>query len=114
MTRAPPRAAFATSTPSSRQYQDFFCLAPSGVHVGYGWPALGHKKLMGRVVWITTANPRFSAAGLAPGTALTKAKRTLAHAKRFGSWYLLAGKAATTLVKVKGGRVREVGVASAQ
>jgi hypothetical protein len=114
MTRAQARAAYASSSLSSRQYQDLFCLTPSGVHVGYAWPALGHKKLTGRVVWITTANPHYSAAGLSPGTTLAKAKRTLTHAERFGSWYLLPGKAATTLVKVKGGVVREVGIASVQ
>jgi hypothetical protein len=122
MTRAQARAAYPGSSLRSGRNRDFFCVSPSGIRVGYPSPKLlasvgrtQRKKLTGRVVWATTANTHYSAAGLRPGVTLARAGGVLSRAKVFTiggvSWYLSPGRFATTLIKVKGGVVTEVGIA---
>jgi serine protease len=122
MTRKQVRSAYTRSRLATKRYQDFFCLALGGVRVGYPPPALltglaqrKRRTLAGRAVWATTANPRYSAAGIRPGEALASARQARSRARVFTlgriTWYLLGGKQATVLVEVQGGVVREVGIA---
>jgi hypothetical protein len=64
MTRVKARRAYTHSSDRGRRYEDFFCLTPIGVRVGYASPkllrALPRRKrrgLAGRVVWASTSSP---------------------------------------------------------
>jgi len=98
-------------------------MTPSGVRVGYAtWRQLKTLRagrsaaLAGRVVWVTTSNARYATNGVHPGASLAKAKGLLRGAKKVASgrndWYLIRSRASTLLIEVRGGVVREVGVAS--
>ena len=123
MTRQQARSAYARSRLTSRPHQDIFCMTPSGVRVGYAtWRQLKTLRagrsaaLAGRVVWVTTSNARYATNGVHPGASLAKAKGLLRGAKKVASgrndWYLIRSRASTLLIEVRGGVVREVGVAS--
>ncbi len=56
---------FTHSSNRGKRYEDFFCLTPIGIRVGYGSPKLLAKlssreraQLKDRVVWISTSNAR--------------------------------------------------------
>ena len=76
MTREQARRAFAHSSSRGKKYQDFFCLTPSGVRVGYASPKLlrtlpskERNRLEGRVVWASTANEYYALDGIRPARA---------------------------------------------
>ncbi len=120
MSRAQVRATGSARTRG--RYWDSVC---SALSVGYASPKLlagvgrgERRKLRGRVVWVTTTNSHYSAAGLHPGALVARSERALSRGKlfRIGAvrWYVLPGRAATILVEVRGGAVREVGIAQSQ
>ena len=125
MTRTQLRRRYRQSSNRGKRYEDFFCLAPIGVRVGYASPKLlrsiprGQRgRFRNRVVWISTANRRYSAAGIRPGARLKAAKRRL-HLGRgiqvgLNRWFFGMAEAATVLVKVRHGRVEEIGIAVRQ
>jgi hypothetical protein len=125
MTRTQARAAYRPAKFGSAPYQDFFCLTPSGLRVGYPSPGLlralsggQRRQLSGRVIWATTANPRYAAGAIRPGARLAAARRALGAATvvRLGgvAWYFLPGRSATVVVQVRAGAVRELGIAASQ
>lgn len=125
MTRAQARGAYHGTSVNRGRYQDFFCLTPAGVRVGYASAKLlsgvgraERGKLSGRVVWATTANTHYSAAGLRPGAKVAGTRGALSPAKLFRigavSWYLLPAKGATILIELKAGVVSEIGIAQTQ
>ena len=125
MTRAQARAAYRRSTLTSTRYQDLFCVAPTGVRVGYPSPSVldtltseQRKNLVGQVIWATTANARYGVGSIRPGVKAATAKRALRAARLISTgrvtWYFLAQRPATVLVEIRGGVVLEVGVASKQ
>lgn len=122
MTRRQARVAYPHSSRSSSRYQDYFCLTPAGVRVGYASPKLlatlsrsRRGALTGRAVWVTTANRRYAADGIRPGATLAGARRVLAQGAAFKTgrttWYLVRGSAARFVFQVQGGVVREIGIA---
>jgi hypothetical protein len=69
--RARVRRAFTHSSNRGRAYQDFFCLTPIGIRVGYASPilirGLGSAvagRFAGTVIWISTANPFYAIDGI--------------------------------------------------
>jgi hypothetical protein len=113
-----------------RRYQvthngfDNFCLyAGWGIRVGYPSRALLKRlpqkqrgQFAGRAVLALTANPFYALNGVKPGTKLSRvAKRMHVH-KPFhvgvNYWYFIAADPARGVLKVRGGVIQEVGLAS--
>jgi hypothetical protein len=122
MTRGRARRAYTHSSTRGRRYQDFFCLTPRGVRVGYASPALlgalapaERGRLRGRVVWASTADATYAINGVRPGTPLAAARRHLRLAAPFrvgrNAWYLAPAGPVTAVLKVRTGRVEEIGIA---
>jgi Calx-beta domain len=122
MTRRQAHAAYRHSSNRGRRYEDFFCLTPIGVRVGYGSPALvtrlargDRARFKGRVVWISTSNPYYGIDGVRPGATLASARTRLKHGNLlhigFNHWYLAPAGASTAVLKVRRGIVQEIGIA---
>lgn len=124
MTRAQAHHAYRQSRISNRgkHYEDFFCLTPIGVRVGYASPALlrtltvsERRRLRGRVVWASTANPFYALRGVRPGDGLEAARKHLHLTGPFhiglNHWYLALSDQATGVLKVRHGIVQEIGIA---
>jgi hypothetical protein len=102
---------------------DFFCLTPIGIRVGYASTKLRHgltsaawRRVRGRVVIATTANQHYALHGVRPGTPVVKAEHRLhlGHPFHVGlnHWYLTPGRLVRALVKVRHGRIEEIGIAN--
>jgi hypothetical protein len=122
MTRAQARRAYTHSSDRGRRYEDFFCLTPIGVRVGYAAPALlktlrasERKRHQGRVVWVSTADPFYAVRGVRPGATLASARKHLKLTGRFhigvNFWYLATRGPSTEVLKVRRGIVEEIGIA---
>jgi hypothetical protein len=84
MTRTQARRAFTHSSQRGKRYEDFFCLTPIGVRVGYASPALltlvpkqDRQQLQARVVWASTASAYYTIRGIRPGATLASARKRL-------------------------------------
>ena len=121
VTRKQARAAYTHSSDRGNRYEDFFCLTPIGVRVGYASPReLRHlakhsrNRFKGRVIWASTANPFYAIAGVRPGATLTAAQHALPAGNLFtvgaNEWYLAPAGPATAVLKVRHGIVEEVGI----
>jgi hypothetical protein len=122
MTRAQARAAYSASSSSHRRYQDFFCVAPSGVRVGYASPKLlrtiaprRRKPLAGAVVWISTTNPYYALRGVSAEATVAAARRRLRLGRpmRVGAnrWYLVRAGTSSGVLEVRHGIVAEIAIA---
>jgi hypothetical protein len=123
MTRARARRAYRHSSDRGRRYEDFFCLTPIGVRVGYASPKLLAKlprresrELRGRVVWESTSNRFYSLRGIRARAALSTARRTLRLGRTFhvgrNFWYFAHNGSSMALLKVRHGVVQEIGIAN--
>jgi hypothetical protein len=121
MTRAAARRAYTKSSDRGRRYEDFFCLTPIGVRVGYASPILlntlpgrERKALAGRVIWASTFSGHYAVKGIRPGASLAAAKKALHPTRPFhiglNTWYLVANGASTGVLKVRHGIVEEIGI----
>ena len=121
-TRAQAEHAYKRSSSRGRQFEEFFCLTPSGIRVGYASPKLLAKlpvkrrpTFAARVVWISTANPFYTIHGIRPGASVTAAAARLKLSKVFviglNDWYLAPDGAATAVFKARAGIVEEIGIA---
>jgi hypothetical protein len=124
-TKAQARKAFTHSSNRGTRYEDFFCLTPIGVRVGYASPkALGvlptreRGKLAGRVIWISTASAHYAIHGIRPGATIAAATKKLKLGEVFkvglNDWYLAPDGTVTAILKVRKGIVDEVGIAEKQ
>jgi sugar lactone lactonase YvrE len=103
------------------QHTDNFCLAGgAGVRVGYATRHLlrklpGHPRATG-IVLALTANPYYQFDGIRPGSSLRAAagQLTLGRPIHWGpnSWYVIASRNASWVLKVQHGTVTEIGIAS--
>lgn len=123
-TRTRARHAFAHSSNRGRAFEDFFCLTPIGIRVGYASPALirglGRSlagRYVNRVIWISTASAFYAIDGIRPGTKLSSASSRLPGGRTFvvglNHWYLAPHGQSTAIFKVRGGIVQEIGIAVA-
>ena len=122
VTRARVGDAFARSSSSGQEYEDFFCLTPLGILVGYpppgllaALPASERGLFYGRVVWISTANAFYSLLGVRPGTTVAVAGTLLKLIGPFhvgaNVWYLAQDGSYLIVLIVRGGIVAQLGVA---
>jgi hypothetical protein len=103
---------------------DNFCLyAGWGIRVGYPSNALlrtlapaARHGLKGRIVLALTANPFYALEGVRPGMKVTSVAKRLHVGKPFhvgrNYWYFVPGATARGVLKVRGGVIQEVGLAS--
>jgi hypothetical protein len=124
MTRAGARRAFTHSSNRGRRYQDYFCLTPIGVRVGYASPTVlntlsrsARKHVLGRVVWASTSSAFYTVRGIRPGATLTAA-RSLGLGTPFhiglNDWYTAPNDNSIAVLKVRHGIVQEIGIADKQ
>jgi hypothetical protein len=122
MTRRAARRAYTHSSTRGRRYEDFFCLTPVGVRVGYGSPKLLRQlprrqrtKFANRVVWASTSDIYFALHMVRPQTEVRAARRLLRLSRPFhvgrNDWYLARNGRSTAVLKVRHGRVEEIGIA---
>jgi hypothetical protein len=123
MTRAQARHAYSHSSNRGRRYEDFFCLTPIGVRVGYASPKLLGRmprrqrgRYRGRVVWASTSDVHFAIGGVRPGATVRAARRMIRHLGTpfevgLNDWYLTRMSGATAVLKVRHGVVEEIGIA---
>jgi len=122
-TRARARKAYAKSTYRKTKYEDFFCLTPIGIRVGYGSPALlkilpahQRKRLTGHAVWASTTNRFYAIHGIRVGTLMAKARKALKLTGpiriRHNTWYLAHNAASTAVFKTRGRTITEIGIAN--
>lgn len=122
MTRAGVHRTFARNATRRRRYLEFFCLVPSGIRVGYASPKLlrplspsRRRRLTGRVVEILTANRHFALRGVRVRMRIGPAARRLKLGRPYhvglNYWYLVPNGASRGVLKVRHGRVQEIGIA---
>ncbi len=122
MTRSQARYLYRQHSNHGKQYEDFFCLTPIGVRVGYASPILlknlpkeAQLSLQGTVVWASTSNPYYSLDGVRAGESITAAERVLNTEAPFhiglNYWYLAREANYTAVLKVRGTVVQELGIA---
>jgi hypothetical protein len=122
MTKARAHYLYRFHSDRGKQYEDFFCLTPIGVRVGYASPKLldslanhERKQLAGRVVWSSTSNPFYALNRVRAGEKVTVAAARLKLEPPFhiglNYWYLARTATATAVLKVRGGVVQEIGIA---
>jgi hypothetical protein len=122
MTRAQARGQYTHSSSHDRRYEDCFTLTGGQVCVGFASPSLfrtlssrWRRTLQGRVVLALTANTYYALRGVRPGASLRTAAKKLhtgpAIHVGLNDWYLAPNGASTAVLKVRDGKVLEVGIA---
>lgn len=122
MTRTRARHLYRNHSNHGRGYEDFFCLTPIGVRVGYASPKLlatlaphARAALRNRVVWASTSDPYYSLDGVRAGESIAIAAAQLSTGQplRIGAnlWYLAPKRHFTAVLKVHHGVVEELGIA---
>jgi len=125
MTRARVRRAYTRSSDHRGRYQDFFCLIPTGVRVGFPSPKLlralprgKRKAFRGRASWASTSNVYYAVKGVRVGMKLKAARKLLKLEKPFHIgrtyWYLAPNGKSTAVLKVRRGIIEEIGIADRQ
>jgi hypothetical protein len=121
MTRAQARRAYEQNSTRGTRYEEFFCLADSGIRVGFASPKLlrtlprrMRERFAGRVVWISTSNRRYEIHGIRPGARLATAAKRLKLEGPFhiglNYWYLAPNGTSTAVLKGRHGIVEEIGI----
>jgi hypothetical protein len=122
MTRSRARYLYRQHSNRGKQYEDFFCLTPIGVRVGYASPKLlkplsrrERAEVRGTVVWSSTSDPFYSLDGIRAGQSIATASLVLGTEPPFhiglNYWYLARKTTYTAVLKVRGGVVEELGIA---
>ncbi len=114
MARAQARHAYTKSSNRGKKYEDFFCLTPIGVRVGYGSAKLP-KKYADRVIWASTSSAYYTVHGIRVGATVIAAAKVLKLTGPIhvglNDWYLTANGASTAVFKVRDGIIEEIGIA---
>lgn len=103
------------------RYEEFFCLTPIGVRVGYSSPRAVAKlpfaertTLAGRVIWISTSSAYHAIHGIRAGATLAAAAKRLNVERVFhvglNDWYLAPAGPVTAILKVRHDIVQEIGI----
>ena len=121
-TRARARRAYTHSSDRGRRYEDFFCLTPTGVRVGYAsakllsllsrsparaGPRPGGVGLDLEPLLLAARHPARRVAGRGPPG--SPARRAVP--RRPQPWYFAPNGPSTALLKVRRGIVQEIGIA---
>ena len=125
MTRAQVRRRYTHSSNRGQRYEDFFCLTPTGVRVGYASPALldklphkVRKRFKGRVIWASTSSVFYSLRGIRPDASVAAARKRLKLEAPFhiglNFWYLAPNGPSTAVLKVRHGIIQEIGIGDQQ
>jgi hypothetical protein len=126
MKRAAVRKRFARRTTVGRRNMDFFCTASHRIRVGYPSAKLlrsltrsQRRRVSGRAILVLTASHRYALRRVRPGARLTlKLKRRLHVGRPFrvgkNRWYLVAEPGSRGVLKVRGDRIEEIGIADAR
>jgi hypothetical protein len=122
-TRVNAENAYGNSPNRGHGYEDFFCVAPNGVRVGYPSPALlralvpadqraGYRN---HVIWISTADQHATLNTVHPGEKITAVGNHLKLEPEFevgaNDWYLAPYGTSTAVLKVRHGVIEEIGIA---
>lgn len=104
---------------------DRFCLTDRRhIRVGYATPALASgggrafaRRVARRAIVVLTASRRYALRGVRPGAPLGTLRRRVARLGRpfvrgANRWFLVRGSQSRLVFRVRGGRVREVGIAN--
>ena len=114
MTRGQARHAYKHSSDRHKRYEDFFCLTPIGVRVGYGSPALP-KRYRNHVIWASTSSAYYAVAGIRVSATVAAAAKAMKLAGPFrvglNTWYLAPAGGASAIFKARGGVIEEIGLA---
>jgi hypothetical protein len=123
MTRAQATSQYAESSSNGKPNWQFFCVSPRIIRAGYASPRLlktlntkQQNAVRGRIVLMLTANRYYSLKGVRSGTSLrTAAKRLHTGAVMnvgLNDWYMAPNGATTAVLKVRHGKVEEIGTAT--
>lgn len=123
ITRARARHTLHRYQVTANDFDNFCLYAGWGIRVGYpsarllrSFSAPARTPRSARIVLALTANPFYALDGVRPGAALSAVAARLRVGRRFhiGSnfWYLAPGASARGVLKVRGGIIQEVGIAS--
>lgn len=121
MTRSQARRAYTHSSNRGKKFEDFFCLTPIGVRVGYAsstliktLPGRLGKRVSRRVIWASTSSGYYSVHSIRPGATVAAAGQQLKLAGPFhvglNYWYLAPNGSSTAVLKVRRGLVEEIGI----
>ncbi|HEY3728686.1 MAG TPA: hypothetical protein VGL51_16030 [Solirubrobacteraceae bacterium] len=124
MTRARARHILPRFKRTHNDFDNFCLRAGWGIRVGYPsakllrrLPARARRQNKGRIVIALTANRHYALDGVRPGARLARVARRLRvqrpafHIGR-NHWYIVPGRAAVGVLKVRRNRVQEVGIAT--
>ncbi len=122
MTRSQARTRFARVNAKRRRYVDYYCSGSQGLRVGYPSGALLHpvsraerRHVSGRAVLVLAASTHYSLHGVRHGEKISTVAHHVHLSRRFtvglNRWYLIEGRYSRGVLKVRGGRVQEVGIA---
>ena len=120
-TRSQAAKAYTHSSNRGKQYEDFFCLTPIGVRVGFASPALlrtlpksEQGKLAGHVIWASTSSAYYTIDGIRVGATVAAArlKLKLTGPIHIGlnDWYIAPNGTSTAVLKVRHGVIEEIGI----
>jgi hypothetical protein len=121
MTRKDARSKYKHSSNRGKKFEDFFCLTPIGVRVGYASPKLldtlpkaKRAKFKDRVIWASTSSAFYTLKGVRAGATIKVASKKLKTGKPFhigqNIWYLARNGSSTAVLKVRQGLVEEIGI----
>jgi hypothetical protein len=121
MTRAQARHAYTHSSDRHKQFEDFFCLTPIGVRVGYASPKLldilptgKRRHLSNRVIWASTSSGFYAIHGIRPGATIAAARAGLKLTGPIviglNDWYLAPNGSSTAVLKIRHGIIEEIGI----
>jgi hypothetical protein len=113
MTRTQARHAYTKSSNRGKQYQDFFCLTPIGVRVGFGSRKVP-KKYANHVIWASTSSAYYTVQRIRVGATVTAARKVLKLTGPIkvgrNDWYLAPNRTSTAVLKVRAGLIEEIGI----
>lgn len=123
MTKTQARKTLKIFKVTKNRFDNFCLFAGWGIRVAYPTPSLlktvsPHvaRGLKNRIAIALTANPFYAFKGVRPGTAVASVIRRLHLGKPFhvgsNEWYFSPAKPANGLLKVRGGIIQEVGLAT--
>ncbi|MGI9183886.1 MAG: hypothetical protein ACR2GZ_02815 [Solirubrobacteraceae bacterium] len=122
MTRTRAHYIYRHNSNRGRRFEDFFCLTPTGVRVGYASDTLmrrlhlNARRYRYHVVLALTSAAYYSLDGIRPGATLASARKRLGHGDLFhvglNDWYFARHGNTTYVAKVRHGIVEEIGIAN--